>query len=157
MEIIYLNKLHKFIQSRRIENLGFSEEEIDFFEKRTCIRFPRAYREFLFIAGKCTDLFAAWEPCFIDEKLQKEITANMFKFPVKPEPLWAFLHYEDASQLLYFHLNAIEDPPVFGFYDMRNDEDCPFLEQDFDIRKVDFSFSSCVNHWLKLAKKEGEF
>jgi hypothetical protein len=157
MEITYLRKLDKYIHSLGIKNPGFSEKEIEFFEQRTGIQFPIAYREFLFIAGKSPQLFYAWETCFIDEQLQKEIIADMLRFPVKPDPFWAFLHYENASQLLYFHLNEKEDPAVYGFYDMRNDDDRPYLGKDFEIKKLHISFSSCVNHWLKLAKNEGEF
>ncbi len=121
MEIQYLKKLVKnaTIDGRSI--VGVSEKEIQEVEKKFNITFPKAYREFLLLAGKrrgqlplydtsdLETLAADWHQEIMWEELEMTNATKDFQ-----RPFWLFAESNACEQFVFFYLDDGDDPTVYS-------------------------------------------
>ena len=119
MEIQYLKKLVKnaTIDGRSI--VGVSEKEIQEVEKKFNITFPKAYREFLFLAGKSCGELPLYDTADLEtlaadwhqEIMWEVLESTNAKKDIK-HPFWMFAESNGCEQFAFFYLEDGEDPIV---------------------------------------------
>ena len=119
MEIQYLKKLKKNSKIGSQKIIGVTENEIQKVEKKFNIIFPKAYREFLLLAGKyignlplydtanLEDLAADWHQEIMWEVLESTNAKKDIK-----HPFWMFAESNGCEQFAFFYLEDGEDPIV---------------------------------------------
>ncbi|GFD75530.1 MULTISPECIES: SMI1/KNR4 family protein [Tenacibaculum] len=126
MDIKYLKKLveNKKIGVREIR--GVSEEEIDKVEKKFKIKFPQAYREFLFLAGDYCGALPLYDTADLEtlasdwhQEIMKE-TMEEFGTKIK-RPFWLYAESNGCEQFVFFYLDEGDDPYIYVVdYDHNN-------------------------------------
>ena len=115
MEIKYLTKMKNTPKIGRFENKGISELEIAKLESEFKIKFPQAYKEFLFLGGKREFILEGWstEAQYLDW-IQANIKESMDDVNLKLKPFFVFAEYNN-NQCLFFFLNDGENPPIYVY------------------------------------------
>lgn len=128
MDIKYLQALDKNrkIGVREIE--GVSEEEIQKVEEKFNIKFPRAYREFLFLAGEYKGALPLYDTSNLKtlasdwhQELMYEV---MEEFGTKIDrPFWLYAESNGCEQFVFFYLDEGDDPYIHIVDYDDNDDD----------------------------------
>lgn len=151
MQINYLKNLQKFIEEKkwRREVWGIDEEEITRTEGHYGVRFPQAYREFLWLTGKD---FQGWpESHSLDYLLRKSIPENipsiLKEYGVElPKDNYWVIAIENGT-IDFFYFDEGENPPVYV---------CEYEEKE-DIknylRKVSNTFKEFIDKRIYYADK----
>lgn len=117
MQINYLKNLQKFIEEKkwRREIWGIDEEEITRTEGHYGVRFPQAYREFLWLTGKG---FQGWiEAHSLDYLLERSIPERMtgilkkYGIALHKENYWVISIENGVIKFFYF--DEGENPPIY--------------------------------------------
>ncbi|MGH1383554.1 SMI1/KNR4 family protein [Kordia sp.] len=132
MNIHYLKKLKETPKVKYSSKIikGISEEQIIKYEEQLNIKFPIAYKEFLFLAGQYSGYLTLLEGTssiedFADKEFQsyfKEKYLDLFNFN-ETRPYWVFTQGSQAFFFFYLDEN-IEDPEVWKveFYEIGKHE-----------------------------------
>ncbi|SDI48586.1 SMI1 / KNR4 family (SUKH-1) [Chryseobacterium taeanense] len=123
MQIEYLKKMKNTPIIKGNENKGNSETEIEKLEQKLNIKFPKAYKEFLFLGGKYQNCIDDWntDSQYLDW-MQENIKESMDEVNLDLKPFFAFANYE-RDQCLFFFLNGDENPPVYAYYEDKIEEE----------------------------------
>lgn len=142
MEIKYLKKLESFYNNNsKISRIGVTEQEIIAFEQEFSIKFPKAYKEFLFLAGNRDNILDDWNRSFdYLDWIQENIKESMDEVNLNLKPFFAFAEYGN-NQCLFFFLDEGENPPVYAYYEDKIEENGKNV---FYIKFRD-SFSECID------------
>ncbi|HAY3544981.1 TPA: SMI1/KNR4 family protein [Elizabethkingia anophelis] len=149
MEIKYLTKMKNTPKIGRFENKGISELEIAKLESEFKIKFPQAYKEFLFLGGKREFILEGWstEAQYLDW-IQANIKQSMDDVNLKLKPFFVFAEYNN-NQCLFFFLNDGENPPIYGYDEGKiytNDKG-----EEVYYKKTKNSFSDCIDNSINHA------
>jgi hypothetical protein len=121
MEINFLKKLknNQTINWSTIE--GISENEISKTEKKLQIKFPTAYKEFLFLAGEYTGGLRLLEGnsnlsilSHNDTRKQLANVVDKLETPIK-KSFWVFSEKDAFEQFFFFYLDENSDDPIVWF------------------------------------------
>ncbi|UIR55061.1 SMI1/KNR4 family protein [Sphingobacterium sp. SRCM116780] len=133
----------------RFENEGISEVEIDKLEQWFTIKFPQAYKEFLYLGGETEQIIDGWssEAKYLNWR-QQNIKESMESVNLKLRPYFAFADF-NGSNCLFFFLDEGENPPVYGYdeskiYTNENGDEVYFI-------KTHVSFSSFIEEFINHA------
>lgn len=146
--------------------LGITEEQISLLEAEMCPvqypEFPRALREFLFLAGARFSNFSSGlitisdNPTSLDinelmdehryyRKLYKNESKPLGSYdnwsldPFQGRPYWGFYPMDSNSAFMFIFLDeGVNDPPVWCFY----------LTDDYDVTDPEFEFFELVTDRL---------
>ena len=154
MTIELLKKLeqNKKIGSEIIQ--GVSEVEINKVETKFDIKFPRAYREYLSLAGKDRGELPLMDTSDLKtissdwhQKIQKEEIAQTNVGKELTKPYWLFAESNACEVFYFFYLNEnTENPNVYLVNYTTKD----------DIRKIEsleMSFSNFIEYKIDAAKR----
>lgn len=156
MEILYLKSLQNYPIINGYKNEGVLLTEIEKVEHQLNIKFPKVYREFLFLAGKLNNgLFGNAIEDNLDwavEDFQQDAAEELSEANVDlGKPFWVFTSMNGTEVFDFFYLNESENPAVYSWsrYDRK------VLEQGLPIgtRKLHNSFSEYVDAAIEAHKK----
>ena len=152
MEIQYLKKLQKNSKIGSQKIIGVTENEIQKVEKKYNIAFPKAYQEFLFLAGKyignlplydttnLEDLAADWHQEIMWEELDRTNATKDFQ-----RPFWQFAESNGCEQFAFFYLDDGDDPTVYT-------ADYKGLDADKkEIKSLERPFSTFIDQTIDQA------
>ncbi len=119
MNIQYLKSLQNYPVINGFKSKGIPESKIEQTEQQLGIKFPKAYKEFLYLAGELNNgLFGnaveddlEWAVEDFQEVMKEELIdvgVNLGK------PFWAFTAFNMQS-FDFFFLNEGENPPIYLF------------------------------------------
>ena len=119
MEIQYLKKLVKNATIKGRSIVGVSEKEIQEVEKKFNITFPKAYREFLLLAGKRRGRLPLYDTADLEtlaadwhqEIMWEVLESTNAKKDIK-HPFCMFAESNGCEQFAFFYLEDGEDPIV---------------------------------------------
>jgi NACalpha-BTF3-like transcription factor len=158
MKIEFLKNLeeNKKIGFREIK--GVSEVEIEKVEKKYAIKFPNAYREFLYLAGESRgalplldtaeleDISADWHMEIMKEEMEESGT-------IISRPFWLFAETNGCEAFYFFYLDENTDDPQVRLYNYHDYDDNKRVLQDVEV-----TFSKFIEDMIDLAfryEKEG--
>lgn len=158
MEIQYLITLKKEIESgykfsSPNKTEGISEAKINQAEILLGIQFPKAYKEFLFLAGEgigfgfgnAIDYAFDWAIEDFQQDAEEELARKNITIP---QPFWNFAEADGGEFFLFFFLNDGENPPIYAFETI--DSDTIFEEGlPKGVRKISDTFSSRIDELIK--------
>ncbi|UIR55063.1 SMI1/KNR4 family protein [Sphingobacterium sp. SRCM116780] len=123
MDLTYLKNLENYyINNPKISRIGISEQQIEKLEKELSIELPKAYKEFLNLAGDRDNLLGDWNRGFDQLSwIQEEIKESMTDVNLHLKPFFVFAEYS-RDQALFFFLNEGENPSVYAYYEERIEE-----------------------------------
>lgn len=156
MEIQYLKSLEQFDTIDGLKNEGVSDAEIVIAETQLGIQFPKAYKEFLFLAGELNNgLFGNAVSSSLDwaiEDFQQDAKEELARKNITiPQPFWNFAEADGGEFFLFFFLNDGENPPIYAFETI--DSDTIFEEGlPKGVRKISDTFSSRIDELIKHHK-----
>ncbi|CAA0205625.1 SMI1/KNR4 family protein [Tenacibaculum maritimum] len=118
MEIKYLKKLVKNSTIRKSTIRGVSEEKINKVEKKFNIKFPQAYREFLFLAGDYCGALPLYDTADLEtlaSDWHQEIMHEVLgEYGTKIErPFWLYAESNGCEQFVFFYLDEGDDPYIY--------------------------------------------
>ncbi len=156
MEIKYLMKLKKTpkIQGEKIE--GVLEIEIKKVEDKFKIKFPQAYKEFLFLAGAYSGNICIQDTNDLEsisddehqEMMNEEIERSGIKFE---RPFWLFAQANDCEQFWFFYLDEdSENPSVYAFEYGSN-------PGDRKIISLNKTFSELIDRQIDMAIEDAKY
>ena len=149
MEIKYLTKLKETPKIGSWENEGLPEIKIKELENKLKIKFPLAFKEYLFLAGEFNDIFDSWNIEFEHlEYYQEEVQESMQNMNLHLKPFFAFATY-GGENALFFFLDEGDNPPVYGYTEEKLYEDENGKELFY--KKVRNSFSEEIELKIKNA------
>lgn len=132
MEIQYLTKMKNNPKIGRWENRGISEQKIEKLEQDFKIKFPQAYKEFLFLGGEfqnCIDWNTNYQ--YLDWT-QTNLKESMDDVNLHLKPHFIFGEYGN-DQCLFFFLDEGDNPPIYmrkkNFIKMRKENMFIMYEQ----------------------------
>ncbi|WP_452602933.1 SMI1/KNR4 family protein [Pontimicrobium sp. MEBiC06410] len=150
MNIEYLQLMKNTPNVFNITNEGVSEEDILKFEEDYQVMFPKAYKEFLYLAGKYCNL--GIDNCQLDYNLesQNNVKKTLKKANLKIEggEFWVISELDGGEQFDFFHFNDPdaedpENPPVYASHPA-------YLDEGGDLkRKIANSFSEFIDNIIK--------
>lgn len=151
MEIEYLTKMKNTPKIGRWENRGISEQEIEKLEQKFNIKFPKAYKEFLFLGGEFQNC-VEWDTNYRHlDWSQTNIKESMSEVNLQLKPFFAFADFE-GSNCLFFFLDDGENPPIYGY-----DESKIYTNEKGEevyYKKTKNSFSDFIELHIDHAVKE---
>ena len=130
MNIEYLQLMKQTPRLKEWTNRGVKEEDIYAFEEKMDKKFPKAYREFLFLGGDGANMITADhgfynprdEDLFYMERIQLWVRNTLKEVNVNIEggEFWAICHLDGGESFDFFYFNDTdaEDPensPVYYF------------------------------------------
>lgn len=119
-ELNDLQTLIEYLNSRDIELIGYTEEEVANLEIHHDIQLPEVYRKYLRLMGKYSGPVRVGDDSTYDDLFQmKERAIELMKAEhhVNQLPQDAFVFYMyQGDQFLFFRGNEGSDPPVYGFH-----------------------------------------
>lgn len=117
MGIEYLKNLENIYTTNiKLSRIGVSETEISNLENNLNLKLPKAYKEFLFIAGKRDSIIGDWNRGYDDLEFMQEYAKEAFqRVGLQMKPFWCFAEYNDADSSLFFFLDEGDNPPVYNF------------------------------------------
>jgi len=113
MKIKYLKKLEENISLAGWRNIGLTIDEIEALEKEYLVgkKFPKAYREFLFLAGKQTYIEADimdWE--WMIEEVEERF--EQYNIPKIKRSIWITDQVDQCEQFGFIYLDEDVDDPI---------------------------------------------
>lgn len=122
MQIEYLTKMKSTPIIKGHENRGNSEIEIEKLEEKLKIKFPKAYKEFLFLGGKYQNCIDDWntDSQYLDW-MQENIKESMDDVNLDLKPFFVCAEYGN-DQCLFFFLDEGENPPIYAYYEDKIEE-----------------------------------
>ena len=142
MTIKYLTLLEKTPVLRGRKNVGVPLSVIEAYEKRYKVRFPEAYREYLFLAGyRSSILVGVNGGGFPEYKTRQQLNVKKL---LKEEGLqipggdfWITTDLDGGEQFDFFYFNDPdaedpENPPIYGSYPGYLDEGYPLKKKHYD-------------------------
>ncbi len=149
MEIHYLQKLKDNSTIFQSKMRGVSEKEIKEFEKQTKVKFPKSYKEYLYLAGDYDgDLMMLRGYSGMRDlerpKFRKFIESYKKKAGVNiKRPHWDFTGEEDGFYFFYLDENT-EDPKIYS---------CEWAFGEVEIESYyDLTFSEFINSLIDNSK-----
>lgn len=117
MELEYLKNLENlYLNHKKLSRIGVSMKEITELESSLNVKLPKAYKEFLLIAGRRDGILSGWNRNFDDLDSAQEYAREAFQgVGLNMKPFWCFAEYNDADSSLFFFLDEGENPPVYNF------------------------------------------
>ena len=114
MKLKYLKKLESYYNSNpKISKIGVPEQEIEKFEQNFNVKFPKAYKEFLSLAGNRDNILGDWNRGFEHiDWIQENLKESMRNVNLHLKPFFVFAEY-GRDQALFFFLNDGDNPPLF--------------------------------------------
>lgn len=146
MEIKYLKKLenNKTINWDTIK--GVSDSEIKTVENRFGIKFPLAFKEYLYLAGdssgglRLADGNGSLTVLTKDDVRKKlEKATQEFQIPIK-RPFWVFSEKDGFQQFFFIYLDENSENPPVWFTTYGDEEDGPNV-----ITKLSDTFSEFID------------
>jgi len=122
MEIQYLTKMKNTPIIKGEKNRGISELKIEKLEQEFNIKFPKAYKEFLFLGGEyqnCIDWDTDYEYLNL---IQINLKKSMDRVNLQLKPHFIFAEY-NRDQCIFFFLDEGEDPPIYAYYEDKIKDD----------------------------------
>ncbi len=125
MNIEYLTLMEEYPKLLGIGNVGVKTKDIEDYENKNNISFPKVYKEFLFLAGSQTNLLSGINGAgFPDYKYeQQKYTRETLKdYRVSiGENFWVIADLDGGEQFDFFYFNDPdaedpENPPVYASY-----------------------------------------
>ncbi len=158
MEIKYLKSLQNYPVINGFKSKGVPESKIEQTEQQLGIKFPKAYKEYLFLAGELNDgLFGnaiednlSWAV----EDFQQDAKEELARTGVSlGKPFWVFTSMDSCEQFDYFYLNESDNPVVYAWcaYDVNETSQHSGLPKG--VRKLYNSFSEYVDACIEGHKK----
>ncbi|THD32923.1 SMI1/KNR4 family protein [uncultured Flavobacterium sp.] len=151
MEIEYLIKMKNTPKIKYIANRGLSEEKIEQVESKMGIKFPKAFKEFLYLGGDYEEIINDWNRGFDNlELIQEEAEESFVRVGLGLTNFFAFAEYA-RDQFIFFFLDEGENPPVYMFAEEKfhkNDQG-----EYVYYKKTDTSFSECIDSFISSALK----
>ncbi|AIL47269.1 SMI1/KNR4 family protein [Elizabethkingia anophelis] len=117
MELEYLKRLEEYYKNTpKVSKIGVSIENIENLEKELHLKFPKAYKEFLYLSGKRDNILGSFERGFENlESIQELAKSRINLENLSLKQIWCFAEYNDADSFMFFFLNNEENPPVYSF------------------------------------------
>lgn len=117
METIFLKKLEQTPSIKGHKSRGISAAEIQNLEQKLKIKFPIAYKEYLFLGGKyCYIPNGGWNFGFVDLEFMQEEAQNVVNDEgLLLRPFWCFAEYNNAESFLFFFFDEGDNPPIYNF------------------------------------------
>lgn len=118
MKLTYLKQLEDYYnKNSKISRIGVSESKIEEFEQKYNLKFPKAYKEFLFLAGNRDSILNPWERGFdYLDLIQTNLKESMDDVNLHLKPYFIFAEY-GGDQCLFFFLDGGENPPIYAYYE----------------------------------------
>ncbi|UIR57864.1 SMI1/KNR4 family protein [Sphingobacterium sp. SRCM116780] len=149
MEIQYLTKMKNNPKVGRFENEGISEVEIEKLEQWFTIKFPQAYKEFLYLGGKTEQIIDGWssEAKYLNWR-QQNIKESMESIDLKLRPYFAFADF-NGSNCFFFFIGEGDNPSIYKY-----DENKIYTNENGDeiyYKKTEDSFSDFIDSFIDYA------
>ncbi|KFF28066.1 SMI1/KNR4 family protein [Chryseobacterium vrystaatense] len=149
MEIKYLKKLKNNPTINRRTIKGISEDAIKKVEKKLNIKFPDAYKEFLFLAGDYTGGLRLAEgnssiDILVKDDVRKRLEKSMeeFQIPIN-KPFWAISEKDGFQQFFFFYLHEGTENPSVWFTTYGEGDDDPNV-----LIKLNDTFSQFIDELI---------
>ena len=158
MMIQYLTLMQEHPILRNRDNVGVPLSVIEAYEKRYQVKFPLAYKEFLYLAGDSSNLLDGINGGgFPEYKTRQQLyTKKLLKeegLQIAGGDFWVTTDLDGGEQFHFFYFNDPdaedpENPPMYGSYPGILDEDYPLK------KKLANSFSEWIESkiWHYLPK-----
>ena len=163
MEIQYLKLMQSTEVVRGEKNEPVKEEDIVALEAKIEKKFPKAYREFLFLGGDSPNMMGNVNIGFYDpgagdmfgmEVIQENVNKTLIRedLTIEGGEIWAICDLDGGEQFHFFYFNDPdaedpENPPVYGCYPV-------FIEEDDPIKKkLADSFSEYIDKKIRTYSK----
>ncbi|KAB8152409.1 hypothetical protein EZY14_013425 [Kordia sp. TARA_039_SRF] len=131
MLITFMQKLEEYLIENNItDSSGIPLSEIERFEQKLNIQFPRAYKEYAELAGKGFRPISASGlsiSLFYLEEYHELAKANLKEYNVEnviTKDFWVIGEIYGSLYINFIYLDEGDDPPVYGL-DIENYEDDP--------------------------------
>lgn len=150
MTIQYLTSTKKWLDQNKKLAIGLKEADISALEQEYNVTLPKAYKEFLYLGGKCFLPIIAinYELNWLKERILPNEKAWLSEFNIDlKRPYWVF--GDDEGAIIFFYLDEGDNPPVHV---------CEMEEKghiDNWLRKVSKSFSEYIDFWIEHYKEFG--
>ena len=111
MELTYLKKLEDFYNNNpKFSKIGVPEKKIEKLEQELNVKLPKAYKEFLFLAGNRDSILNPWERGFdYLDLIQTNLKESMNDVSLHLKPHFIFAEY-GSDQCLFFFLDEGAPP-----------------------------------------------
>lgn len=117
MNIQYLTKMKNTPVINGETNRGISEQKIEKLEQEFNIKFPKAYKEFLFLGGEYQNCIDDWNTDYqYLDWMQANLKESMDDIDLHLKPHFIFAEYNN-NQCMFFFLDEGENPPVYAYYE----------------------------------------
>lgn len=146
LEIEYLKNVKAFMDKQKWSqaNHGVNESKINELEDKLGKKFPKAYREFLWLAGKEFSPFKeSHELDYIIENKINETAPEVFKkhgIKLPKNDYWIFA--EENAVMSFFYFDEGDNPPVYRCEYEYNDGVHDYL------RKTHNTLTEFMQHWI---------
>ncbi|WP_420571853.1 SMI1/KNR4 family protein [Kordia sp.] len=131
MKITFMQKLEEYLIKNDIkDSSGIPITEIEKFEQKLNIQFPKAYKEYSLLAGKGfrpISVSGLSIGLFYLEELYELAKANLKEYNLEHlinKDFWVIGEIYGSLYINFIYLDEGDDPPVYGL-DMENYEDDP--------------------------------
>jgi len=155
MEIEYLNKMEETTEVFGFTNKGESEEVIDAFQVESNMTFPKAYREFLFLAGRYCNLRIAGSTLkySIKRQVYTKRTLKELGLSIEGGEFWVISELDGGEQFDFFYFDDpdaldSENPPVYVSHPAYLDDGLPLKE------KIADTFSQYIDDKIRAYTKQ---
>ena len=104
MELEYLKRLEEYYKNTpKVSKIGVSIENIENLEKELHLKFPKAYKEFLYLSGKRDNILGSFERGFENlESIQELAKSRINLENLSLKQIWCFAEYNDADSFMFF-------------------------------------------------------
>ncbi|KAB8152437.1 hypothetical protein EZY14_013575 [Kordia sp. TARA_039_SRF] len=146
MQIKFMQKLEEYlIENNMKDSSGIPVSEIESFEQKLNIQFPKAYKEYLELTGdgfRPISVSGLSIELFYLEEYYELAKVNLKEYGLEhliTKDFWVIGEIYGSLYINFIYLDEGDNPPVYGL-DMENYEDYP---ENF-FRKIADSFSEYV-------------
>ena len=149
MEILHLEELKNISIEYPNEKTGMEENEILALEQKFNIQYPVAYKEYLFLMGKYSNIIilTSWLEYFeINQKRAQELLKQYNLSHLIQKGFWVIGDFDDA--FWYFHFDEGDNPPVYRL-DCENYGD---IDDQYTFGKVADTFEAWINKAINAYK-----
>lgn len=153
MELEYLKKLEDFYNNNlKFSRISVPEQKIEKLEQQLNIKLPKAYKEFLFLAGNRDSFLDSWERGFdYLDWIQASIKKSINDVNLHLKPFFAFEEY-GRNQCQFFFLDEGENPPIYAYYEDKIEND---KGEEVFYKKTKNSFSDLIESRISYTLKNG--
>ncbi|MGB6093433.1 MAG: SMI1/KNR4 family protein [Moheibacter sp.] len=150
MNIQYLIKMQNTPKIGHFENNGISESEIEQLEIKMGVKFPKAYKEFLYLGGEYESILQSWNRGFENlEFMQEDAQKTIQEVGLTLRPFWCFAEYDSADSFLFFFLDEGDNPAVYNFLSIEYFED--ENGDTIHYKQTHNTFSDCIDGKIDYA------